>query len=113
MFAQTSINFFESFAGVWGAFLKAPPANPLASLRILLDNCKKTGYNIHEYVERSRGITPKGITVRKVRASQGRIADNVSRRRLPGKCNRNRPPRAIHAVRMERRGKSPPTLMVT
>ena len=55
-------------------------------------------------------MLPKGITVRKVRASQGRIADNVSRRRLPGKCNRNKPPAR---VRMERRGKSSPTSMVT
>ena len=55
---------------------------------------------------------PKGHTVRKVRASQGRIADNVSRRRLPGKCNRNRPP-ALRRVRMERRGKSSPVSMVT
>ena len=55
-------------------------------------------------------MVPKGIIVRKVRASQGRIADNVSRRRLPGKCNRNKPPAR---VRMERRGKSSPTSMVT
>ena len=57
-------------------------------------------------------MSPKGIIVRKVRASQGRIADNVSRRRLPGKCNRNRPP-ALRRVRMERRGKSPPVPVVT
>ena len=57
---------------------------------------------------RSRGIIPKGSTVRKVRASQGRITDNVRRRQLPGKCNRNKPPH--FAVRMERRGKSSPTL---
>ena len=37
----------------------------------------------------------KAITVRKVRASQGRITDNVRRRRLPGKCNRNKPPEAF------------------
>jgi len=37
-------------------------------------------------------MLPKGITARKVRASQGRITDNVRRRRLPGKCNRNIPP---------------------
>ncbi len=30
--------------------------------------------------------------VRKVRASQGRMPDNVRWRRLPGKCNRNIPP---------------------
>ncbi len=29
--------------------------------------------------------------MRKVRASQGRITDNVRRRRLPGKCNRKQP----------------------
>ena len=34
----------------------------------------------------------KAIIARKVRASQGRITDNVRRRRLPGKCNRNKPP---------------------
>ena len=55
-------------------------------------------------------MLPKGISVRKVRASQGTVADNVSRRRLPGKCNRNKPPAR---VRMERRGKSSPTPMVT
>jgi len=27
--------------------------------------------------------------LRKVRASQGRVPDNVRRRKLPGKCNRN------------------------
>ena len=30
--------------------------------------------------------------VRKVRASQGRMPDNVRWRRLQGKCNRNKPP---------------------
>ena len=30
--------------------------------------------------------------VRKVRASQGRMPDNVRWRRLPGQCNRNIPP---------------------
>ena len=49
--------------------------------------------NEYNCVERPRGMAPKGITVRKVRASQGRIADNVSHRRLSGKCNRNKPPR--------------------
>ena len=34
----------------------------------------------------------KAVTARKVRASQSRITDNVRRRRLPGKCNRNKPP---------------------
>ena len=38
---------------------------------------------------------PKGCLVRKVRASQSRITDNVRRRRLPGKCNRNKPPEAF------------------
>ena len=42
--------------------------------------------------ERSRAVMPKGLRVRKVRASQGRITDNISRRRLPGKCNRDIPP---------------------
>ena len=32
------------------------------------------------------------IGVRKVRASQGRMPDNVRWRRLQGKCNRNIPP---------------------
>ena len=34
----------------------------------------------------------KAVTVRKVRASEGRITDNVRRGRPPGKCNRNKPP---------------------
>ena len=37
-------------------------------------------------------MAPKGITVRKVRASQGRITDNVRRGRPQGKCNRDIPP---------------------
>ena len=37
-------------------------------------------------------MLPKGIIARKVRASQGRITDNVRLRRLTGKCNRNIPP---------------------
>ena len=50
-------------------------------------------YNtIRNRAERSRDMLPKGVIARKVRASQGRVADNVSRRRLPGKCNRNKPP---------------------
>ena len=52
-------------------------------------------YSIRNFVERLRDIKPKGIIVRKVRASQGRVADNVSRRRLPGKCNRNKPPTIV------------------
>ena len=49
-------------------------------------------YNtIRNRAERSRDMLPKGVIARKVRASQGRVADNVSRRRLPGKCNRNKP----------------------
>ena len=35
----------------------------------------------------------KGAHMRKVRASQGRITDNVRRRKLPGKCNRNSLPK--------------------
>ncbi len=31
---------------------------------------------------------PERVQVRKVRASQGRMPDNVRRRRLPGQCNR-------------------------
>ena len=30
--------------------------------------------------------------VRKVRASQGRMPDNIRWRRLQGQCNRNKPP---------------------
>ena len=33
--------------------------------------------------------------VRKVRASQGRMPDNVRWRRLQGKCNRNIPPQRL------------------
>ena len=51
---------------------------------IIILNCNRA--------ERSRDMLPKGVIARKVRASQGRVADNVSRRRLPGKCNRNKPP---------------------
>ena len=40
-----------------------------------------------------RVMAPRGIDMRKVRASQGRITDNVRRRKLPGKCNRNRLPK--------------------
>ncbi len=57
-------------------------------------------------------MTPKGIIARKVRASQGRITDNISRGRPPEKGNRNRPP-SDRKVRMERRGKSSPISMVT
>ncbi|GAA6491926.1 hypothetical protein K280104A7_14900 [Candidatus Bariatricus faecipullorum] len=32
------------------------------------------------------------LQVRKVRASQGRMPDNVRWRRLQGQCNRNKPP---------------------
>ena len=46
-------------------------------------------------------------TVRKVRASQSRIAVNGSRRRLQGECNRNIP-HCFYSVRVERRGKSSP-----
>ena len=40
----------------------------------------------------SRGNMPKGITVRKVRASKSWITDNVRPGRPAGKCNRNKPP---------------------
>ena len=66
----------------------------------------------NDRVARSRGMLPKGIAMRKVRASQGGITDNVRRRRLPGKCNRDIPP-AFWQVRVERRGKSSPVPMVT
>ncbi len=32
------------------------------------------------FAERLRTMLPKGVRVRKVRASQGRVADNISRR---------------------------------
>ena len=58
-----------------------------------LDKIFNLYYNtIRNRAERSRDMLPKGVIARKVRASQGRVADNVSRRRLPGKCNRNKPP---------------------
>ena len=52
------------------------------------------------------------ICMRKVRAPQGRVPDNVRRRRLQGQCNRDIPPR-LCAVRLERRGKSSPAYRVT
>ena len=51
-------------------------------------------------------------SVRKVRASQSRITDNIGRGRPPDKCNRDKPPH-ISAVRVERWGKSPPVDLVT
>ena len=42
---------------------------------------------------------PQGFG-RKVRASQGRMPDNVRRRRLPGQCNREIPP-AMSRARTE------------
>ena len=45
--------------------------------------------------------------MRKVRASQSRVAVNGSRRRLQGECNRNIP-HCFYSVRVERRGKSSP-----
>ena len=62
--------------------------------------------------ERSRAIMPKGLRVRKVRASQGRVTDNVSHEQSSGKCNRNRLPKFVWE-KVERWGKSPPTPMVT
>ena len=61
---------------------------------------------------RSRNITPQGIIMRKVRAPQGRITDNVRRRKLPGKCNRNRLP-WFSGEKVERRGKSSPARQAT
>ena len=37
-------------------------------------------------------IAPAFSQVRKVRASQGRMPDNIRWRRLQGQCNRNIPP---------------------
>ena len=39
-----------------------------------------------------RGWQNERCQTRKVRASQGRMPDNVRRRRLQGQCNRNIPP---------------------
>ena len=52
---------------------------------------------MNSFAERSRAVMPKGLRVRKVRASWGRVTDNVSRGYPPGKCNRNRLPKAIWA----------------
>jgi len=68
-------------------------------------------YYFHRCVGLPRILLPKGMDMRKVRASQGRITDNVRRRQLPGKCNRNRLPH--FGVQMERRGKSSPARQVT
>ena len=46
----------------------------------------------------SRGNMPKGFTVRKVRASQSRITDNVRPGRPAGKCNRNKPPQLLYST---------------
>ena len=47
-----------------------------------------------DIIKRQRAGQPRrGDPVRKVRASQSRITDNVGRGRPPDKCNRNRPPR--------------------
>ena len=51
-----------------------------------------------------RSHVPKGLGVRKVRAPQGRITDNVRRRRLPGKCNRNSLPKLPHGSRYRWKG---------
>ena len=76
-----------------------------------LDGRRILKYTFHKQVGLSRAMAPKGIGMRKVRASQGRITDNVRRRRLPGKCNRDIPP--LYGVRVERRGKSSPESAVT
>jgi len=47
------------------------------------------------YAERragDRGCRDERLQVRKVRASKGRMPDNVRWRKLPGKCNRKEPP---------------------
>ena len=64
-----------------------------------------------------RVMAPQGIGMRKVRASQGGITDNIRRGRPPGKCNRNRLPTqrttVPRTVQMERRGKSSPARQAT
>ena len=54
----------------------------------------------------SRAMLPKGIGMRKVRASQGGITDNVRRGRPPGKCNRNRLPFGADTVQGGTDGKA-------
>jgi len=49
-------------------------------------------------------MAPKGIGMRKVRASQGRITDNVRRGEPPGKCNRNRLPMYLKKCRYRWKG---------
>jgi len=59
---------------------------------IILTKRKKRSIILCDRAGQSRRTLPKGITVRKVRASQSRIADNVRLGRPTGKCNRNKPP---------------------
>ncbi len=53
------------------------------------ERCFRYNNRVEKWAGPSRAMLPKGIGMRKVRASQGRITDNVRRRKLPGKCNRN------------------------
>ena len=54
----------------------------------------RAGYGIlAEQTGLPRVMAPQGIGMRKVRASKGRITDNVRRGQPPGKCNRNRLPK--------------------
>ena len=54
----------------------------------------RAGYGIlAEQTGLPRAMAPQGIGMRKVRASKGRITDNVRRGKPPGKCNRNRLPK--------------------
>ena len=86
----------------------------LFGFRQKIRSCNR-GKNMVYYTHRCAGLLrimlPKGIGMRKVRASQGRITDNVRRRQLPGKCNRDRLP--LRGVQVERRGKSSPARQVT
>ena len=45
--------------------------------KVLLDITQKIMYNIRDWAGQSRDNMPKGLIVRKVRASESRITDNV------------------------------------
>lgn len=67
-----------------------------------------------DIIRQQRPGQPRGgDSVRKVRASQSRIADNIGRGRPPDKCNRNKLPRPPGGEKVERWGKSPPVSRVT
>ena len=73
---------------------------------MLREGRSKIPDQIHCEQARQRRAQAERLRMRKVRASQGGIAANGSRRRLQGKCNREIPP--VFPARVERRGKSSP-----